>query len=256
MGNEQKDKRKKLQTMEPTMKIEKQTAYQQICEKMKETILNHFWETGEKLPSENDLSQLFGVNRLTIRMALQRLNTYGLTETRVGDGTYVKDFDFSSYINEIQDLYEDPKMLEDVWEFRNLIEIECARLAMERATAEDLAELERICTEYEELKASTPIPVSEEALNAMVEMDTAFHYQICKMSHNTLLIYSYSVAKSTIKKHIKMALKERIDGWARRQVSISAGDYRHRAILDAIKAKDFSMCEKLYSDMINHNVAL
>lgn len=238
------------------MKIEKQTAYHQVYEKMKENILSHFWETGEKLPSENDLSQLFGVNRLTIRMALQRLNAYGLTETRVGDGTYVKDFDFSSYINEIQDLYEDPKMIEDVWEFRHLIEIECARLAMERATAEEMFELERICTEYETLKASAPMPISEKDLNAMVEMDTAFHYQICKMSHNTLLIYSYSVAKSTIKKHIKMALKERIDGWTKRQVSISAGDYRHRAILDAIKAKDFPMCKKLYSDMINHNVEL
>lgn len=238
------------------MRIEKQTAYHQVYEKMKENILSHFWESGEKLPSENELSHIFGVNRLTIRMALQRLNAYGLTETKVGDGTYVKDFDFSSYINEIHDLYEDPKMIEDVWEFRNLVEIECARLAMERATAEEMAELERICTEYEELKASAKIPVSEKDLNAMVEMDTAFHYQICKMSHNTLLIYSYSVAKSTIKKHIKMALKERIDGWTRRQISISAGDYRHRAILDAIKAKDFAMCKKLYSDMIDHKVEL
>ncbi|MGN0715640.1 MAG: FadR/GntR family transcriptional regulator, partial [Anaerovoracaceae bacterium] len=236
----------------PSLKIEKQTAYSQVYDRLKEYILDRQWEPGEKLPSENELSQMFGVNRLTIRMALQRLNAFGLTETRVGDGTYVKDFDFSSYMDEIQDLYADPKLLDDVCEFRKLIELPCARLAMERATPEELSELERICTEYEALKGRTTLPLTEEALDQLVEMDTAFHYQICKMSHNTLLVYAYSVAKNTIQKHIRVALRERTDGWSRRQISLTAGDYRHRAILDAIRCKDFATCERLYSDMIDH----
>lgn len=40
-------------------------------------------------PSESDLADLFGVNRLTVRLALQKLNTLGILDTRVGDGTYV-----------------------------------------------------------------------------------------------------------------------------------------------------------------------
>ena len=39
-------------------------------------------------------------------------------------------------------------MMQNVTEFRNHMEIECARLACERATEEDLAELERLALEH------------------------------------------------------------------------------------------------------------
>lgn len=238
------------------MKIEKQTASNQVFQAMKGYILNHRWKVGEKLPSEVELASVFGVNRLTIRMALQKLNTLGIVETRVGDGTYVKNFEFESYIDEIQDLYADPKLTDDVCEFRKLIEIECARLAMQRATPEELAELERICTKYEDLKAHMTLPVSPEELRSLVDMDIEFHFQICKMSHNNLYIYAFSVAKAPISQYIGLTLKQRIDGWEKRNISLLSGDYRHRAILDAVKMKDFELCKKLYDDMIDHTVEL
>lgn len=239
-----------------SMKIEKQTASNQVYQVMKENILNHGWRVGEKLPSEVDLASTFGVNRLTIRMALQKLNTLGIVETRVGDGTYVKNFEFESYIDEIQDLYADPKLIDDVCEFRKLIEIECARLAMERATPEELAELENICTKYEDLKTHITIPVSPEELRVLVNMDVDFHSQICKMSHNNLYIYAFSVAKGPISQYIGLTLRQRIEGWGKRNISLLSGDYRHRAILDAICKKDSELCKKLYDDMIDHTVEL
>ena len=239
-----------------SMKIEKQTSYNQVYQVMKENILNHGWKVGEKLPSEVELASAFGVNRLTIRMALQKLNTLGIVETRVGDGTYVKNFEFESYIDEIQDLYADPKLIDDVCEFRKLIEIECARLAMERATAEELAELENICTKYEDLKTHITIPVSPEELRVLVNMDVDFHSQICKMSHNNLYIYAFSVAKGPISQYIGLTLRQRIEGWGKRNISLLSGDYRHRAILDAICKKGFELCKKLYDDMIDHTVEL
>ncbi|RGY97626.1 GntR family transcriptional regulator [Clostridium sp. AM58-1XD] len=238
------------------MKIEKQTAYNQVFQKMKENILNHYWEAGERLPSEVDLASMFGVNRLTIRMALQKLNTLGIVETRVGDGTYVKNFEFESYMDEIQDLYAAPKLIDDVCEFRKLIEIECARLAMDRATPDELQELESICTRYEDVKANMAMPISPEELRILVEMDIEFHSQICKMSHNNLYIYAFSVAKGPISQYVGMTLKQRIDGWEKRNVSLISGDYRHRAIFDSICKKDFELCKKLYSDMIDHTVEL
>ena len=35
---------------------------------------------------------LYGVNRMTVRMALKKLNALGIIETRVGDESYIKDF--------------------------------------------------------------------------------------------------------------------------------------------------------------------
>lgn len=44
---------------------------------------------GEKLPPERELSQMFGVNRMTLRRSLQRLELQGLLDRRQGAGTYV-----------------------------------------------------------------------------------------------------------------------------------------------------------------------
>ena len=76
--------------MAQNYKIKKQSAADLVCEKMKELILRKEWNTGEKIPSEMELAESFGVNRLTVRIALQRLHTLGLLDIRVGDGTYVR----------------------------------------------------------------------------------------------------------------------------------------------------------------------
>lgn len=57
-------------------------------------------------------------------------------------------------------------------------------------------------------------------------------------------------------KHVSRTLRERTDGWTKKQITLTAGDYRHRAILDSIKQRDFAICKKLYSDMIDHHVEL
>lgn len=237
-------------------KIEKQTASNQVYQVIKKNIVSKKWKAGDKLPSEMELAALFGVNRLTVRMALQRLNALGVLDIRVGDGTYVKEFEFSSYLREIQGLYDDVHFLDDVCEFRKLLEVECARLAMDRATAEDLRELERLCVNYEQLKSEVTLPVEGRTLRLLAEADIAFHFQICRMSHNDLYIHSYAMAKDTICKYVALMLKKRTDRWNTRRISLLEGDFRHRAILEAIRAHDFSSCKKLFYDMIDHNIEL
>lgn len=56
------------------MKIKKVSASEQVCEAIQDQISAGVWKVGDKLPSESDLAAKFGVNRLTVRMALQKLN--------------------------------------------------------------------------------------------------------------------------------------------------------------------------------------
>lgn len=47
-------------------------------------------EAGGKIPSENELAQQFGVSRVTVRNALQKLSALELLETRFGEGSFVR----------------------------------------------------------------------------------------------------------------------------------------------------------------------
>ncbi|MEM7347185.1 MAG: GntR family transcriptional regulator [Chloroflexota bacterium] len=63
--------------------------YVQIAEMLHEQIEAGELAPGDRLSSERDLSQQLQVNRLTVRRALQVLETRGLINRRHGDGTYV-----------------------------------------------------------------------------------------------------------------------------------------------------------------------
>lgn len=64
--------------------------YSQIARMLKEEITS-FLKPGECLPSENDLAGRFGVNRHTVRRAVEDLIAAGLLERRHGVGTFVLD---------------------------------------------------------------------------------------------------------------------------------------------------------------------
>ncbi|MCG6879667.1 MAG: winged helix-turn-helix domain-containing protein, partial [Deltaproteobacteria bacterium] len=78
--------------MDEIQKITKNGVCDQVYKQLRENVLKGVWQPGHKIPSENRLVSLFGVSRASIRMALQRMITLGLLESKVGDGTYVKEF--------------------------------------------------------------------------------------------------------------------------------------------------------------------
>ena len=113
-----------------------------VCSKMKDLVVKGEWAVGDKIPSESDLAESFGVNRLTVRIALQRLNALGILETRVGDGSYVRSFDFSNHIAEISDFFVNQKILHDTQEYRWIIQSAAVKLAVQRQTPEVLEKYE------------------------------------------------------------------------------------------------------------------
>ncbi len=64
--------------------------YIQIKRLLKTQIENGEYPVGSQLPSERELAQLYSVSRMTARQALQALAQEGLTQSRVGTGTFVR----------------------------------------------------------------------------------------------------------------------------------------------------------------------
>lgn len=57
---------------------------------MRDQILSGRYAAAELLPTEDDLTKLFGVSRITVRTALARLEASGLIRRRQGVGTFVR----------------------------------------------------------------------------------------------------------------------------------------------------------------------
>lgn len=66
-----------------------QPLYVQIRDTLRHRILDGHYAVHERLPSENELMQLFSVSRITIRQALRDLYNEGLVFSAQGKGTYV-----------------------------------------------------------------------------------------------------------------------------------------------------------------------
>ncbi|UCG06953.1 MAG: GntR family transcriptional regulator [Desulfobacterales bacterium] len=65
--------------------------YYQIKEIIKKWIVEKEFDSGDKIPSENELAAKFNVSRLTVRQAISQLTQEGFLRTRRGAGTFVAD---------------------------------------------------------------------------------------------------------------------------------------------------------------------
>ena len=60
--------------------------YEQISQKLAKAIAEGEYEVGQRLPSERELAQSFGISRPTVREAIIALELDGLVQVRLGSG--------------------------------------------------------------------------------------------------------------------------------------------------------------------------
>jgi GntR family transcriptional regulator, arabinose operon transcriptional repressor len=63
--------------------------YKQIADMLRAKISSSEYPSGDKLPSDSELSKHFNSSRLTVIRALRQLESEGLVERKAGSGTYV-----------------------------------------------------------------------------------------------------------------------------------------------------------------------
>lgn len=246
--------------LNPKTKIKRLPLTEQVYNAIKQGIVSGKWQIGDKLPSENELAEAFGVNRLTVRGALQKLNILGIVETRVGEGTFVLSFDFRKYIREVAEFAMQPERESDIRDFRKLIEVECARLAIEKATDKEVAVLKKLSDECSEIgkrlmESYTDKSFDKEYFIDFVKADLKFHYQICKMSHNLIYINCFNLAREAIYQYILVIFEKAYNNYITSgESALNYDDINlHDKIYQYIKEKDFENCKKIYLYMIHSN---
>lgn len=82
--------------------------YIQLIELLKGHIVSGEWDTGDQLPSEPDLCEIYGVSRTVVRQALRDLELEGLIIRLKGKGTFVAEPKISeSLAQELTGFYHD-----------------------------------------------------------------------------------------------------------------------------------------------------
>jgi GntR family transcriptional repressor for pyruvate dehydrogenase complex len=235
--------------------IKKISIADQVYEVLLDKINNKTWVKGEKLPSETELASTLGVNRVTVRMALQRLNVLGLVETRVGEGSFVTDASFSDNISEIFKYYMVPDVIDDVEEFRRLIETRCLELAVLNASDTEIDELEEYYHRYEKCKKAYAQNGNNTTFDDLLDADFEFHRKLCTMSHNLLYSYAYAMAKEPICRFIGFIISERDE---RKKEHIKNESPKttdgHLQICDALRNRDVKACRKHFQKLVDYDI--
>jgi DNA-binding GntR family transcriptional regulator len=133
---------------------------------LKAAILERRLTLGSKL-DEVKLAEELGVSRTPIREAFQRLSAEGLIELIPHRGAFV-----------IQLTRRD---LEELYEMREALEGQAARLAAARATPATVVKLEKIIAAYR-------TAVSENGRRSIILLDSRFHETVARASRNRRLM--------------------------------------------------------------------
>ncbi|MBI5570171.1 MAG: FadR family transcriptional regulator [Desulfomonile tiedjei] len=154
--------------------------YEEMAGSLKQAIFGGEYRVGDKLPSESELAELFGVSRPVAREAIRYLEITGLVTVRQGatGGAFVAGINSSVLKGNVMDLLTMGQVsVGQLTEMRAHIEPEIARLAALRAGAEDVRELE-------ESVQSSISPAPESSFLNQVENNARFHRLLGRASRN------------------------------------------------------------------------
>lgn len=82
-------------------------AYFQIYQFVKDKIDSNEWKVGMQIPTERELTDLFGVSRMTVRHAFTILAQEGIVEREVGKGSYIAEPKIKQTLKKLTGFSED-----------------------------------------------------------------------------------------------------------------------------------------------------
>lgn len=204
---------------------------QSLIQRFQEMIRNGVLTQGSRLPSERDLAAHFGVARSSLRQALKVLEIMGILTQRVGDGTYLAKDSSAVLAVPMEFLFLlDDTSVQELTELRLLMEPGLARLAAERATAEDITLLRQSVHDLEVSRGDTA---------KLVAADLLFHRAIFSASKNRAASSVYQTIHRAMAKMILVTSQ---------MVELEHTLSFHKPIMLAIEKRDGEQAARLMTE--------
>jgi DNA-binding FadR family transcriptional regulator len=151
---------------------------------------------GALLPTEQQLSEKFGVSRNVVREAIAQLRADGMVEARQGIGSFVLAPEQRAAIRIDRETLKEGQNMERLFELRCILEAESAALAAERREQEHL----------DAIKAALDRMSGEERWeDGSIDADLLFHREIARATGNSYIHTFISFVCEQIRRSIYYA---------------------------------------------------
>ncbi|MFF5819629.1 FadR/GntR family transcriptional regulator [Lysinibacillus capsici] len=216
----------------------KKKAYQVIVDQIKEYFLNGELQPGDKLPTERELASRFNVSRTSVREALRKLEIKGFIEIKQGSGSFIKTAESHTLGEELSStiINTEKKLIYEMLELRQALEVECAFLASRRATSVDLERISQALDMMDQGKNDVELGI---------QADLSFHLNIVLASHNSIFLQLFQTLSEHMQDTIRATRRQRLEDSERMQETID----EHKKIYLAIASGDANQAKQL---MENH----
>ncbi|HEU5383900.1 MAG TPA: FadR/GntR family transcriptional regulator [Ktedonobacteraceae bacterium] len=157
--------------------------YERIAELIVEYIAEQHLSPGDRLPTEQEFAEQFGVSRTIVRDAIKMLTPSGLVRPRRGSGIFVgeeeQQFPHISPFHLASPAA--PERINELFEFRSFQEMQTARLAARHVSVAELRTIEHFLAMNQEAAKS-------EDRETFLRSDDEFHRSIAIAAHNAFFV--------------------------------------------------------------------
>jgi len=219
----------KFKAMEQESKL-----FEQVSVKIRDDIKAGKFKTGEKIPPEPALMELYGVGRSTIREAVKSLTLSGILTVKQGFGTLVNSVPTEPIEQRLR-----RSDFEEINHVRSILEQEIVLLATQNRTTTDL---EAMAAALEGRK----LAIEKESRLDCANADIEFHLAIARASGNHVLADLYESFTVIIR-----------DFFAKRAPSgiahFAMSHHLHQALFNAIKDENADAAREITITILNNN---
>lgn len=227
-------------TMFPTHK-RKQKLSDLIVAEVKSMIVSERLKPGDRLPSERELIEEFGVSKGTVREALKALEVEGLVWTRPGPGggAWLSSVGTEPASTALRNyLYFNHLSADQVYQMRKLIEVELAVSVVDNLTEKDFSQLQK------HIQTCSHPPSTEEQQREQRIAELEFHNVLADACPNPLLGFVARFLNETLRDLVVLKKSYQIDAFEFTRANV---DY-HIELLKAFQAKNKCAVRKLMGE--------
>jgi GntR family transcriptional repressor for pyruvate dehydrogenase complex len=222
--------------------IVKASLSKQIAEQLRAAIVSGQFKIGERLPTEDELAQRYGVSRPSVREALKRLAAQNLVRAKRGPsgGNFVVKPSFGDLAESLSGAATllvgiGALDIEEIMQARRTLQGSCLNLAISQATAQHIENIEVALQRQQDPK------ISDETF---CQADVAFHRALVDATDNGMLrfvMYTEIEALIPVTNMVVTVVRERSD-----IISL------HRQMLDHLKQGNANELQASMDELLDY----